>query len=49
MAWLFAVLAFACFIAAAAGWSLGRIQLGWAGLAILTLWVVLSSAPVAAG
>jgi hypothetical protein len=44
-AWVFALLACIAFALAAFGVAAGRVQFGWLGLFILTLYVVLSGLP----
>lgn len=45
VAWIFAFLACVCFGLAAVGFPLGRVQPGWLGLFVLTLYVVLAGLP----
>lgn len=47
-AWMFTLFACIAFLLAAAGISLGRVQVGWLGLFLLTLYVVLAGLPVSA-
>lgn len=44
-AWVFVLLACICFALAAFGVTFGRVQPGWLGLFIVTLYVVLAGLP----